>query len=130
MRNIRRRDESAQELEHKVETLATVLEEIRDAYGSDDAFPSPSSERRIRHTVTREIVRCENDLTRFKDQLEGILTARNWFMATFREQVAAPALAGIEHSVEGHLRVLELLLTLLQGLVSDSLVRYQTKNKS
>ncbi|KAL9612225.1 MAG: hypothetical protein Q9167_003174 [Letrouitia subvulpina] len=130
VRSIRERDENARNLEDKVETLAIALGQIRDAYGSETGLVSSSGEMLIRQNVANVIRRCINDLEIFNHELTRFSRAKNWVQVAWRQQVVAPSITRIEESIAGHLQILHILFSLIQGRQLNQIRDFLARNPS
>ncbi|KAL9044691.1 MAG: hypothetical protein Q9214_002189 [Letrouitia sp. 1 TL-2023] len=116
---IKERDKSVQELEDKAGTLATVLGQICDAYGPETGLVSRSREQQVRENIINVTTRCNEDLSKFKNELTSLLDANNWFKAAYKQQTVVPTITRIEKSIGVHLQSLQILVILLQGSLNQ-----------
>jgi len=123
---IKVQQENVAKLEQKAETLATIIKGVQSACGPQDSptanRPIDLSEDNIRTAVRNVTLRCRDDLEEFRYELSKLLHEKTtgrfrmgMIVTTWRIQVAGPAFARIEKSIEGHECSLQLLLNVLHG---------------
>ncbi|KAL8650612.1 MAG: hypothetical protein Q9210_003723 [Variospora velana] len=115
-------DENLKELEDNLASLGIILEEAITLYGSDKGSSYSTSEQKLRQTLRKVVSRCKGDLTKFKAELNDLLSHANWALAAWRHRAAAPILARIKISVSNHHQVLSTLMQLLQGVQMHEMI--------
>ena len=110
-------------MEVKAVSLGAVIQEVENAYKPKDGQVSflsgGQAEANIRNLVVDATNRCASDLEKFEEELSAMLVKRKGLggsiLRRWRLQVAAPAFARIQKSIEGHQLSLHLLIQLLHG---------------
>lgn len=126
---IKSQDEDVQQLEDKADTLGAIIEEVKNAYGSQaeqgSTLPGESGHDNVRTLVNDAISRCKDDLEDLEKELLKLLKKRRTIagpvLRTWRQQTAAPTFARIAKSIESHQLSLQLLIQILHGLVDTPL---------
>ncbi|KAL8735069.1 MAG: hypothetical protein Q9181_002953 [Wetmoreana brouardii] len=116
IQNVKQQDEKAKELEDKLDTLTTILRDAGKVYGPDETYLCSPSEQHIRQAVRKVVIRCNEDLERFKRKLKKLLSHGNCVSVALKQQLAAPALSTLEKSMSERQHHLSMLVNILQGL--------------
>ena len=119
IQSIRHQDETTKELEAKLDTFDTILEQASSAYGPDESSPRSPSEERMRQATRKVIIRCNKDLNSFEAKLKNLASHKNRASVAWRQQFVVPTLASTEKSISHHEQQLSMLVQLLQGSVTD-----------
>ncbi|KAI4139845.1 MAG: hypothetical protein LQ341_004063 [Variospora aurantia] len=116
VQSVKQRDENLKELEDNLRSLGIIFKEAITLYGSDEGSSSSTSDQKLRQTLRKVVSRCEDELTKFKAELNDLLSPTNWALAAWRHWTAASILARIKLSISNHHLVLSTLMQLMQGV--------------
>ena len=118
IQSVKKHDEKMKDLEDKLDEIKMVLDGANEAYGQNESQSYSTLEQRIRKTIEKVVVRCNDDLKQFETKLEGFVARGNWAAVAWKEKTITPALDDIGKKLSDRQQRLHMLVQLLQGSVT------------